>query len=413
MKLRPVIIFVYNSSSDPLVQGGFQQILLHVARQQPDLRLHLITYEQAQYALSPGQQQAQRARWQAAGIEWHPLTWHSGRLMPLQKIYDLLLGFGLCLRLRVGVGARSIMAFGTLAGGISLFIAKLLGLRYYGYQYEPHSEFMLDCRVWAPESFAYRSLHFLEGLSARHADILSTGTRHMLARLQRQGSPARLYLLPSCVDETRFQFSAEGRAQVRARYGLREDQAVFLYLGKFGSIYYEQEIADFFAVLRQQIPTAGGVGVPHLLVVTPDAPAYVAGLMQRAGLPQSSYTITRCAFEQVPAYISAADFGLVAVPPTPAQRFRSPIKVGEYLCCGLPYLTCRGVSEDDRVAEEANVGVAVAEFSTAEAYRVAPRIAAFLAEDDATLRPRCRQAGVAYRGLRQYLPTAEEIFAQL
>lgn len=413
MKLRHVIIFVYNSSGDPLVQGGFQQFLLHATHQQPDLRLHIITYEQENYAFSPAQQEAQRVRWQAANIEWYPLNWHSGRLMPLKKFYDFFLGFLLCLRLRATVGAHSIMAFGTLAGGISLFIAKVLRLRYYVYQYEPHSEFMLDCNVWAPTSFAYRSLHALEVLSTRHADILSTGTRHMMTRLKNEGSPAQLYLLPSCVDEERIQFSPEGRVQVRARYGFRDEQPVFLYLGKFGSLYYEQEVPDFFAVLRQQIPATGSSGAPHLFVVTPDAPDYVAALMQQAGLPESSYTITRSKFEEVPAYISAADFGLVAVPPTPAQRFRSPIKVGEYLCCGLPYLTCRGVSEDDRIAEEYNVGVVVTEFSAAEAGRVSPRIAAFLAEDDHTLRMRCRQAGVTYRGLGQYLSVADEIFSQL
>ncbi|RYE91452.1 MAG: hypothetical protein EOO37_00250 [Cytophagaceae bacterium] len=407
MKLRPVIAFVYNSSQDPLFKGNLLLLLEHVARQQADLRLHLITYEQPEYALSAEAEARQRAAWAAEGIEWHALRYHSGgRLLLFKKAYDLTVGLLLCLRLRLA-GSRGILGLGTVAGSFAFFIAKLLGMKYYGYQFEPHSEFMRDCRIWSAGSLAYRGLHLMEQRTAQGADLLSTGTQHMLARLAAEHSPARAYLLPSCVDENRFQFTAAGRAAVRARYGLPTETPVLLYLGKFGGIYYDDEIGQFFAALLAQHPDW------HLLVATPDPPGRVRAGLLRAGLPEASFTLTRSPYEEVPAYISAADFGLVAVPPLPSQRFRSPIKVGEYLCCGLPYLTCRGVSDDDRVAEEYGVGVVVSEYSTAEAVRVAPLIAGFLAEAREPLRARCRRAGVAYRGLSQYLPVANEIFAQL
>lgn len=406
MKTRSVIVFVYNSSQDPLFKGNLLLFLQHAGRQQSDLRLHLITFEQTQYLLSAEAQEQQRAAWAAENIIWHPLRWHSGSFKLFKKAYDLLVGLLLCLRLRLN-GARSIMGLGTVAGSFAFMIAKLLGLRYYGYQFEPHSEFMLDCNVWPESSLAYRGLHYVEGLTSRHADILSTGTQHMMTRLAAEGSPARTYLLPSCVDEQRFQFTAAGRAAVRARYGLQDSQRVVLYLGKFGGIYYDAEIGEFFAALRQQQPDL------HLLVVTPDPVAHVTAVMVGAGLPADSYTITRSAYEEVPSYISAADFGLVAVPPLPSQRYRSPIKVGEYLCCGLPFLVCEGVSEDDIVARQYGVGVVVSGYTTAEAQRVLPEITRFLTADKAELRARCRQAGIAYRGLTQFIPVADDIFRQL
>jgi glycosyltransferase involved in cell wall biosynthesis len=406
MKMRSVIVYVYNSSDDPLFKGNLLPLLQQMSNRQPDLRFELITYEQQQYPLTPAQRAQRTQEWAKARIFWHPLTWHSGRFKLLKKTYDLLVGFLLCLRLRVQ-GARSILAMCTVAGSFAFLIAKVLGLRYFGHQYEPHSEFMLDCQVWSDRSLAYRGLHYVEGLVGRHADLLSTGTSHMIHRLEAWHSPARAYRLPTGVDEVRFQFTASGRAAVRARYGFLPDQPIILYLGKFGDLYYDKEIAELFVALRQQIPAL------HLLVVTPDLPTRITSLMSAAGLPPSSFTITRSPYEEVPAYISAADFGLVAVPPLPSQRFRSPIKVGEYLCCGLPYLVCRGVSEDDRVAQQYKVGVVVDDFSAAEATRVAPQIATFLAEDDSMLRQRCRTAGIEYRGIKQFMPVADEIFQQL
>lgn len=406
MKARSVIVYVYNSSQDPLFKGNLLLFLQHVGRRQPDLRLHLITYEQVQYQLSGSAQAQQRVEWAADNIIWHPLRWHSGHFKLPKKAYDLLVGLLLCLRLRLG-GARSILGLGTVAGSFAFLIAKLLALKYYGYQFEPHSEFMRDCGVWSEDSLAYRGLHYVEGLTSRHADVLSTGTHHMLARLAAEGSPARTYLLPSCVDKEKFQFSAAGRAQVRARYGLSGSQPVVLYLGKFGDLYYDHEIGELFRALLDELPGL------HFLVATPDPPARIGGLMQQAGLPPGCVTITRSTYEEVPAYISAADLGIVAVPPLPSQQFRSPIKVGEYLCCGLPYLVCQGVSEDDLVATREGVGVVVAAFTPSEARRVAPQVAALLAEDKAVLRARCRQVGIAYRGLDRFLPVVEEIFLQL
>ncbi|MGI4862324.1 MAG: hypothetical protein ACRYFZ_00260 [Janthinobacterium lividum] len=406
MKTRSVIVYVYNSADDPLFKGNLLPLLMQMSSRQLDLRFELITYEQVQYPLT-AQQRAERQReWAAANINWHPLTWHSGSMKLLKKTYDLTVGLLLCAKLRLA-GAQSILAMCTVAGSFAFIIAKILGLRYFGYQYEPHSEFMRDCGVWPEQSLAYRGLHYVEGLVGRHADILSTGTSHMIDRLEAWHSPARAYRLPTGVDETRFQFTAEGRARVRARHHLPADQPVVLYLGKFGDLYYDHEVAELFRALLDKLPNL------HFLVATPDPPARIAAMMGQAGLPPERVTITRSAYEEVPAYISAADFGIVAVPPLPSQRFRSPIKVGEYLCCGLPYLVCQGVSEDDAVALRDHVGVVVEGFTPAEAWRVVPQIEALLTEDKNTLRARCRQAGIAYRGLDQFVTVANEIFKQL
>ncbi|AMJ64773.1 hypothetical protein AXW84_04490 [Hymenobacter sp. PAMC 26628] len=407
MSPRVIIIYVYNSCDDPLFKGNLLLLLQHVGLQQPDLRLHLITYEQDEYALSPDQQRQRHQDFAQYHIHWHPLRWHSGRFKLLKKAYDLAMGIGLVLRLKLFSGARAIVSLGTIAGSFAYLMARLFGLRYYGYQYEPHSEFMRDCRVWSENSLAYKGLHYLERASGMNADILSTGTGHMVQRLQAWGSRAQVYKLPSCVDEAKMQFRPAGRQRIRQQLGLADDRPVILYLGKFGGIYYEREVAVLFRTFLAERPDL------FFLIVSPDTADYVQNLMIAEGLLPQQFAVTRSPYEQVPDYISAADFGVVAVPSFPSQRFRSPIKVGEYLCCGLPYLVCAGVSEDDRVAEQYGVGVVVSEFSTAEAARVWPGIRQLLAEDKETLRARCREAGIEYRGLAQYLPTAEGIFAQL
>lgn len=404
---RHVIVLVYNSFDDPLFKGNLLLLLQHVTAQQPDLRIELITYEQQRYALDFERREGISRELLKNNIIWHPLAWHSGSFLVLKKLYDLIIGAKLILALKMRMNVKSIVSLGTVSGSISYILSKMFWLRHYGYQYEPHSEFMLECGVWGPKSAAFRLLNYFERRYGKDSYILSTGTTHMVDRLRVWATKAKVYRLPSCVDETRMMFSENGRQRVRSAHGFGDEDRVILYLGKFGGIYYEQEVATLFKKLLDHDSEL------KFLIATPDDPVRIRGLLDAARLPEGSYVLTSCPYEEVPDYISAADFGIVAVPPLPSQRFRSPIKVGEYLCCGLPYLVCRGVSEDDIVAETRKVGVVVENFSEGEASRIYPQIRDFLDSDKAELRTRCREAGIEYRGLSRYLTVANEIFGQL
>lgn len=405
-KNQVVIIYVYNSFDDPLFKGVLLPFMKHVSSKRTDLFFYLITYEQVEWPLTVKQRQQISAELMHYNITWYPLKWHSGNFKLIKKLYDLVLGAFLVTKLKIRNNAREIAALGTIAGSFAFVMAKMLRLRYYGFTYEPHSEFMRDFKLWPTSGLAYKGLHYFEKLSGHYADVLATGTVHMMNRLEESGSKAQLFKLPSCVDETLIRFQPDGRKRIRHELGLSEDQPVILYLGKFGGIYYDKEIAVLFSALLNQQSDL------HFLIVSPNSVSHISSLMQAEGLPNSQFTITRSPYEQVQDYISAADFGIVAIPSLPSQRFRSPIKVGEYLCCGLPYLVCSGVSEDDIIADKYQVGVVISSFTNTEVQRVFPQIQNFLTMDKIILRERCRTAGVIYRGLSQYLPTVEDIFAK-
>ena len=404
-KLRSMVVYIYNSFDDPLFKGILLPFMEHAASQQPDLHFHLITYEQEDWPLTAAQQAEIHAALGKYNTQWHPLIWHSGSFKLIKKAYDLLVGFFLVLKLRLFSKVSSIGGLGTISGSFAFIIAKLLGLKFYGFWHEPHSEFMRDFSIWPTDGLAYKGLNYMEKISGRYADVLTTGTDHMIRRLHASGSKAKIFRLPSCVNEDRFQFRQSGRDKVRAMLPVDNSTSVILYLGKFGGIYYDQEIGFMFSELYKLNNTL------FFFIVSPDSVTHIEEVMTLAGVPATHYSIKRSPYSEVQDYISAADFGIVAIPALAAQKYRSPIKVGEYLCCGLPYLVCRGVSEDDVVAQQYNVGVTVADFSAAEIRKAYPQIKQFLAEDTLALRSRCREAGIQYRGISQYLPVADQIFA--
>jgi len=62
--------------------------------------------------------------------------------------------------------------------------------------------------------------------------------------------------------------------------------------------------------------------------------------------------------EDMPAYLSAADVGLVARIDSPINRVSSPTKIAEYLATGLPVLMTVGIGECDVWVKQNHLGKA-------------------------------------------------------
>lgn len=402
----PVIIYLYNRLFDPIIQGNFW---LYVADYLKDanspVRFHVISYEDARFPLTDTELR-QAEEWQAQGLEWTKLDWHPG-IGIRQKLADLLTGFRLVAILR-GKGYRHIVTLGSVAGTFAYLHAVPLRLKLFLYQFEPHSEYAVDNGMWPARSLQARVSRTLERRAARYATVVASGTRFMEERVKTiWRSKAAFIKMPTVVNDEKFIFDPTQRSDVRNSLGLTEDRKVLFYPGKFGGLYYGDETAFMFRWLREKEPTL------HFLIVTPHDDDEVHARFERAGVPRDAYSIRHSGYADIQRYFFAADFAVIAVPPGPSKKFISNIKVGEYLCAGLPYLITRGVSEDYLFAEENDVGVVVADFTRADIEAAWPKIRDYLQRDPVGRRAHCRAKGVGYRGFRTLRPRFREAVSQL
>lgn len=393
----PIAIFLYNRLFDPLIQGNFWLYINDYLKDpDADVRFHVITFEDPRFPLTDDQQ-ALVADWKAKGLKWTALTWHPGMSL-FQKFKDVMAGFAALAGLRRR-GVRHIVTLGSVAGSFAYLCAVVTGMRLFLYQYEPHSEVSRDAGAWDESSLQYRLAWYLERKSAAYAHVIASGTRFMGERLKDEWHVrAQFFRIPTVVNEEKFKYDAEIAAAMRAQLGLSPDQPVLFYTGKFGGLYYSKEIAQAFAWLREYEPRL------HMLIVTPNEDDYVHGLFQDAGVDRAHYSVCHSSYDEIERFYFAGDIGLITIPPGPGQKFRSSIKVGEYLCAGMPFLTPEGVSEDYLHAREQDVGVVVKDFSEPAIRGAWPEIARYLTEDRETRRARCRTFGVAYRGFSSLNP---------
>jgi glycosyltransferase involved in cell wall biosynthesis len=146
-----------------------------------------------------------------------------------------------------------------------------------------------------------------------------------------------------------------------------------------------------------------------LLVLTREDPAPFAELCQQAKID----LVTRSAPPaEVPSYLSASDVGLGFRHRFPSQLSCSPIKLAEYLACGLPVVSTSGCGDYDELIEAERVGIVVKSDSTSDYLTAARNLERLLAED--TVGERCRATSRSFLGLEEVVaPRYAEIYRTL
>jgi len=386
-----IIIFLYNRLFDPLIQSNFWLYIKdYLEGEDNPYDFHLITYENTEFPLTL-EQEALVKMWKVKGLTWTALSWHQGSGLK-EKFVDLFNGFRTVSKLRLK-GYNHIVTLGSVAGTYAYTYALPLRMKLFLYQFEPHSEYAIDNGMWSVESKQYKISHFLEKRAALFATTIASGTVFMEERVKEiWHSKADFIRIPTVANDKKFIFNQKERKETRKALGIAEDAWVLYYPGKFGDLYYKEAFAWMYKWLKEEESRL------HLLIVTPHSNEEVKTLFDSAKVDTSDYTVVHTSYDEIHKYHFASDFAIISVPPGPSKKFISNIKVGEYLCAGLPFLITKGVSEDYIYATEKDVGVVVDDFVKEDVKKAWPEIKEYLERNKNVLREHCREVGLAYRG---------------
>lgn len=404
------IVYSFQGIQDPLFRGLILQYLKKINTPEVRYHFHVITYEQEQYMTSPAERTAFRNACAPYGIYWYPVRYHTAKRFTLfYRLWDFVQSIRQAVRIKARYPVKAILGYLVIAGAFSFIISRLLGLRLAIYCFEPHSEYMVDFGDWTRKALSYRLLNGFERLEATYAEYLAVPTSHTLKLVQSWKPRAReIFQVPISVDTDKFRFSEQHRQLIRQQFGM-EERPVVLYLGKFGGLYYAADaVAQFSYQLYQHDPTL------FFFTITPDDTDRIASAYRQAGLPESAFLVhDKVPYDEVERYISVADIGLVAIPPLPSQKYRTPVKVGNYLSCGLPYIITKGIADDDVLATQEQVGAVFDSLSPRDFGTGWPQVKSLLAEDKTSLRNRCRRIGIRERGLQRTEAVLRQILKRM
>jgi hypothetical protein len=192
-------------------------------------------------------------------------------------------------------------------------------------------------------SLQQRILRDAEAQLLRKAAVVTTRTAfaaNVLRARAGAGTPeSRFHVVANGRDASRFQpFDASARAQARARLGIDIDAPLVAYAGSLGPQYRPEAMFRWFASVHRRRAEA------RMLVLTPQD-AYARALLAQSGIPVGVVTVQSVEADAVPASLACADVGLALREPTFSMGGVAPIKLGEYLLCGLPAVATAGVGD--------------------------------------------------------------------
>ncbi len=237
------------------------------------------------------------------------------------------------------------------AGALAYMLSKRTGLPFYVESFEPHADYMLESGVWSKYSPQYLMQRHWERQMMAHATGLMPVAENYAAYLRELGVPAdRIHTIPCNVPVETFYFSADDRQQKRKELGIGENETVGIYAGKFGGIYYDDEAFWLFKKAFAKFEQF------RLVVLTPDDLEELATKIEKHDIDHNRVIIDFVPHEEIPKFLSMADFAFSTIKPAASRKYCSPIKDGEYWANGLPILLTEGVGDDDRIIPETDSG---------------------------------------------------------
>lgn len=234
---------------------------------------------------------------------------------------------------------------------------------------------------WRVGDRRYRMWREIEAWTMARAEATVGVSSGMMDEIHRINPSARAALIPIAVDTGRFRYSEDARRRIRTALGLGE-RLVVAYQGSLGRKSQGNNIDNYAPYFRRILAMRPDA---HFLVLTPNTDVGIERVLGDWGIGPAQLTVRESSAQELPDYLSAADFGMHVMSPGPDSHTRLGVKVTEYLSCGLPILVNSNVGAAAELAREHDVG-AVVDLAAPNADRVLADFLNTLTDK----RPRCR-----------------------
>ena len=190
--------------------------------------------------------------------------------------------------------------------------------------------------------------------------LTKAGKTEMLTWDYLKNKNDNITIIPCAADFNHFKFSNENRSLYRSKLNIEEKIKVVLYLGSIGTWYLLDEMLDFFKVFINSFPDS------HFLMLSNEIESLIIDKVITKSINPENVSVLHCKREEVPNYISVADFGISFIKPAYSKISSSPTKVGEMLAMGIPFIVNSGIGDLDEFINKTNTGIIIPKLNQTE-----------------------------------------------
>jgi glycosyltransferase involved in cell wall biosynthesis len=190
-------------------------------------------------------------------------------------------------------------------------------------------------------SLSFRLLKWAEAKVIGKADKVLIRSAKAMYALPAVNKPDHYAVVSNGRDPDMYKLPDAGeREKLRTALGVSSGEWLLVYCGSLGPQYCMEEMLEITEKVNQQHPA-------RLLVITGDL-KYLEEL-NIDPLKKSRILRLTLAAHEVPAYLGASDLGFGIRMPYPSMKAVSPLKLGEYLMCGLPVVASSAIGDTEEM----------------------------------------------------------------
>ncbi len=351
-----VLYISYDGILEPL--GASQVVPVVAGLAKIGYPMRILSFEKPEDLQKRGEVEALRQSLGHVGVKWVVRRYHRFPSLPATA-WDLLRGVATVRGLvrRPSERPALIHARGYLPALMAVFGAWRTPVRIL---FDMRG-FWVDERIeigrWKRKSFLVWVARRCERMLLLRSDWLvhlSRAGQQRAHRLVGDGALPPSSVIPTLVDMNRFRPAVDARASRRA-LGLGPEPLV-VHAGTLSGWYMGEETFRWGGLLAKAL---GG----RLVVLTREC-----DLARSLATREEVEALVRSVpFQEVPAWLAAADVGLALVRPTFAKQASVPTRVGEYLACGLAVVATQGVGDLEEQFAESPIAFTVSPDALPEA----------------------------------------------
>jgi len=196
----------------------------------------------------------------------------------------------------------------------------------------------------------YYYIRYVEKVELKKADKLVCVSQNLKTCIENISGRKKVSVIPCCFDKKKFRFDGIVRQEVRKALGFNSNQKVICYSGGLSNW---QRIDDIISLYEEVSKQTQGF---KFLFLTRELNQLQLKL-DKSILCRTDYVIKSCQHDDVYRYLSAADAGIIMREDTIVNNVASPIKIAEYLACGLPVILTRGIGDASDLISQNNLGL--------------------------------------------------------
>ena len=344
---RTILYISYDGMLEPL---GQSQVLSYQERLTDEFEIHILSYEKSS---DESLRKHIIERFKGAGLHWHPLKYHknpAGLSTAVDIAHGLLKAFFIARNYKVDI----IHARSYVPAVIALGLKKVLGVKFLFDMRGFWVDERVDGGLWKQNSYIYKLSKWFESKFLLNADFIISLTHAAVREIKKfpylADHSLRISVIPTCADLSRFKLANLPKDSFNNKF-------ILGYVGSIGTWYNFDAVIEAFKELRLQQPRS------KLLIVNQNENELISSMVAKADIASEFFEIIKATHHEIPTLMQEMSAGIFFIKPLFSKQASAPTKLGEYLGCGIPCLSNKGVGDMTHILEGENVGIAVADFN--------------------------------------------------